>query len=100
MNSNYVHASLAPWCLRAGVREVGDASVDAMVMECTINSDIDAFAAEIINENPDIISFSSYIWNIEKTFELCKILKKNIRAQPSPLAQPVSDCWAICKRGA
>ena len=47
-------------------------------MEATINSDINAFAEQIINEKPDVVSFSSYIWNIEKTLELCRILKEKI----------------------
>ena len=78
LNSKYIHASLAPWCLLSGVRAFCDTSVNARVMEATINSDINAFAEQIINENPDIISFSSYIWNIEKTLELCEIIKENI----------------------
>ena len=78
LNSKYIHASLAPWCLLSGVREFSDTSVDAKVMEATINSDINDFAQQIMNENPDIVSFSSYIWNIEKTFELCKMLKEKI----------------------
>ena len=78
LNSKYIHASLAPWCLLSGVRAFGDNSVIAKVMEATINSDVNAFAEQIINENPDIVSFSSYIWNIEKTLELCRILKEKI----------------------
>ena len=76
LNSKYIHASLAPWCLLSGVRALCACSIDAKVMEATINSDINAFAEQIINECPDIVSFSSYIWNIEKTFELCRILKE------------------------
>lgn len=78
LNSKYIHASLAPWCLLSGVRAFGDNSVIAKVMEATINSDVNAFAEQIINENPDIVSFSSYIWNIEKTLELCRTLKEKI----------------------
>lgn len=78
LNSKYIHASLAPWCLLSGVREFCVSSVNAKVMESTINSDINVFAEQIINEKPDIVSFSSYIWNIEKTLELCKILKEKI----------------------
>lgn len=78
LNSKYIHASLAPWCLLSGVRTFCVASVDAKVMEATINSDINAFAEQIINEKPDVVSFSSYIWNIEKTLELCRILKEKI----------------------
>ncbi len=78
LNSKYIHASLAPWCLLSGVRAYSALPIEAKVMESTINSDINTFAEQIINENPDIVSFSSYIWNIEKTLELCKILKEKI----------------------
>ncbi len=78
LNSKYIHASLAPWCLLSGVRAYSALPVEVKVMESTINSDINAFAEQIINEKPDIVSFSSYIWNIEKTLELCKILKEKI----------------------
>lgn len=78
LNSKYIHASLAPWCLLSGVREFCVSSVDAKVIEATINSDMNAFAEQIISERPDIVSFSSYIWNIEKTLELSKILKKRV----------------------
>ena len=44
-------------------------------MECTINSNIIDFAESILSENPEILSFSCYIWNIEKTLEVCKYLK-------------------------
>ncbi len=78
LNSKYIHASLAPWCLLSGVRAYSVLPVESKVMESTINSDINAFARQIIYEKPDIVSFSSYIWNIEKTLELCKILKEKI----------------------
>ena len=78
LNSKYIHASLAPWCLLSGVRAYSVVPVEVKVMESTINSDINAFAKQIINEKPDIISFSSYIWNIEKTLELCKLIKGKI----------------------
>jgi len=76
LNSKYIHASLAPWCLLSGVREFCACSADAKVMESTINSDINVFAEQIINEKPDVVSFSSYIWNIEKTLEIAKLIKE------------------------
>lgn len=76
LNSKYIHASLAPWCLLSGVREFCAFSVDAKVMESTINSDITVFAEQIINEKPDVVSFSSYIWNIEKTLKIAKLIKE------------------------
>ncbi len=77
LNSKYVHASLSPWCLLAGVRESSKKTYDTLVMESTINGDNEVFANEIINEKPDVVAFSCYIWNITKTLEICRIIKSN-----------------------
>lgn len=77
LNSKYVHASLSPWCLLAGIREFSDNAYDAVVMESTINGDMQAFADEIISEKPDVVAFSCYIWNITKTLEVCRLIKRN-----------------------
>lgn len=77
LNSKYVHASLSPWCLLAGVREFSKNAYDISVAESTINGDTEIFAAKIINEKPDIVAFSCYIWNITKTLEICRAIKKN-----------------------
>ena len=45
-------------------------------MESPINKDIEFFAESIIKENPQVVSFSCYIWNITKTLEICKIIKE------------------------
>ncbi len=76
LNSKYVHASLSPWCLLAGVREFAKNTYDTLVMESTINGDTDSFAQKIINEKPDVLAFSCYIWNITKTLEVCRIIKR------------------------
>ncbi len=76
LNSKYVHASLSPWCLLSGVRNFCTEKVDATVMESTINGDIYEFADKIIAEKPDVVSFSSYIWNTTKTLEICQYIKK------------------------
>lgn len=75
LNSKYVHASLSPWCLLAGIREFSHNSYDATVMESTINGDSAEFARKIIGEKPDVVAFSCYIWNITKTLEICRIIK-------------------------
>ena len=77
LNSKYVHASLSPWCLLAGVRDFSKNTYDISVMESTINGDVETFTHKIISENPDVVSFSCYIWNITKTLEICRIIKKN-----------------------
>lgn len=81
LNSKYVHASLSPWCLLAGIREFSKIRCDALVMESTINGDINAFANEIISEKPDIVAFSCYIWNITKTLEICQIIKSKLNCK-------------------
>lgn len=81
LNSKFIHASLAPWCLAAGVNAFCEEDIDCTVLESTINGDINLFAEEILKTKPQLISFSCYIWNIEQTLELCKILKKNSAAK-------------------
>lgn len=76
LNSKYVHASLSPWCLLSGVREFAKSSYDTTVMESTINGDTALFAEKIINEKPDVVAFSCYIWNITKTLEICNTIKR------------------------
>ena len=79
LNSKYIHASLSPWCLLAGVREFCKADVTACVFESTINADLDAFVQNL--PAADIYSFSCYIWNIEQTLYICKKLKEKSKAK-------------------
>ncbi len=81
LNSKYVHASLSPWCLLAGLREFSKNKYDALVMESTINGDAELFAQKIINEKPDVAAFSCYIWNITKTLEICRIVKRKLNCK-------------------
>lgn len=76
LNSKYIHSSLAPWCLASGVKACCDEDVDFKVIEATINGDIKAFAELVIAENPDVVSFSCYIWNITKTLDVCRLIKE------------------------
>ena len=77
LNSKFVHASLSPWCLAAGVREFCKETHDVSVLESTINGDTESFAHKIIDKKPDVVAFSCYIWNITKTLEICQIIKQN-----------------------
>ncbi len=80
LNSKYIHASLAPWCLYSGLKSFSKASNEVKVMESTINKDTVSFAEDIIKEKPDVVSFSCYIWNITKTLEICGIIKARSNA--------------------
>lgn len=79
LNSKYIHASLSPWCLLAGIREFCQSDVTAAVCESTINANLDEFAASI--EAADVYAFSCYIWNIEQTLYVCKKLKEKMNAK-------------------
>ena len=77
LNSKFVHASLSPWCLAAGVRKFCKKCHDIEILESTINGNIEQFAQKIIDENAEIVAFSCYIWNITKTLEISRIIKQN-----------------------
>lgn len=79
LNSKYIHASLSPWCLLAGVRAFCKSELKTEVVESTINADLDVFIENI--PTADVYAFSCYIWNVEKTLELCKKLKQKTGAK-------------------
>lgn len=79
LNSKYIHASLAPWCLFTSLKTTYP-EIEATVIESTINNDVTAIAKAIIESGCDTASFSCYIWNIEKTLEICKIVKEQTKA--------------------
>ncbi len=79
LNSKYIHASLSPWCLLAGVREFCKSDITAIVCEGTINADLDDFIKGM--PTADIYVFSCYIWNIEQTLYVCRKLKEKCGAK-------------------
>ena len=81
LNSKYIHSSLAPWCLASGVKAYCDKDVVFKVVEATINGDIKDVTKRIIDENPDVVSFSCYIWNIIKTLEACSLIKEKLNCK-------------------
>ncbi len=76
LSAKYIHASLAPWCLKSGVNSLCTDDINATVFEFTINGNTDDFINKICSFSPDVISFTCYIWNITKTLEVCKKLKQ------------------------
>lgn len=74
LNSKYIHASLAPWCLYNALKEK-QPNISATVIESTVNNDINNILDTITDGGFNIISFSCYIWNITKTLEICELLK-------------------------
>ena len=71
LNSKFIHSNLAIRYLKEYVRDI----LPVEVLEFTINQSIDSITSEIYIRSPDIVGFSTYIWNIEETLEICQILK-------------------------
>ncbi len=76
INSKYIHSSLAPWCLKAGVEKFCKEKHNVKVLETTINGNIFSFSDNILSFSPDIIAIPCYIWNINLVIQLCEKLKK------------------------
>ena len=75
LNTKYVHSSLAPWCLKAGVYEYAK-NTECRVLEATINESTDSILEKILGCEFDIIGFCTYIWNVEKVLSLCKMVSE------------------------
>ena len=71
LNSKFIHSCLSIRYLKEYVRDL----ISIELKEYTINQNIDFIASDIYKENPDVIGFSTYIWNLTETLEICEILK-------------------------
>ena len=73
LNSKYVHSNLALKYLYASS---GENKRFLDIQEFTINNEEDYVFTELLRKHYDVICFSCYIWNIEKTLYLAENLKK------------------------
>lgn len=78
LNSKYIHASSAPWCLAAGIRAFAKTDIRYEIADSTINADLDRYAQKIISKRPDTVSFCCYIWNITQTLYVCEKIKSEL----------------------
>lgn len=76
LNSKYIHSSLAPWCLFSSCKKHCCDGISLKVTEGTINEKEDAVLSRILKENPTVISFSCYIWNIGRILSLTEKIKE------------------------
>lgn len=72
-NAKYIHSNLAVYNLKSCS---GEYSSRVVVKEYTINQIKDDILKDIYLEQPDVICFSCYIWNISFVRELVPDLKK------------------------
>lgn len=77
-NSKFVHSNLAIRYLKAYTE---DLEYECKNMEFSINDRVEKVVEKLLEEKPDIIGFSCYIWNIEfitKVVHLVKLIDENI----------------------
>lgn len=74
LNAKFIHSSLALRYLQAICSQI--AGLDSNIREFTINQLLSEIMAEIYLEQPDVLCFSCYIWNIKPIREICRDYKK------------------------
>ena len=72
LNSKFIHTALSIRYLKSYCKEEFP---NIEIEEYTINQNSDYIAREIYKKNPDIVAFSSYIWNMRETLEITETLK-------------------------
>ncbi|MET3698206.1 radical SAM superfamily enzyme YgiQ (UPF0313 family) [Bacillus oleivorans] len=72
LNAKYIHTNLAIRYLKAYAAP----EFDVELAEYTIKDPEMNIVTDLFNRKPDIIGFSCYIWNIEETIRVVKMLKK------------------------
>lgn len=73
LNAKYIHSSLALRCLKAYCQ---NEFPKLKIKEYTINNGLLDLLADIFIEQPDVIGFACYIWNIDMTLELTGLIRK------------------------
>ncbi len=72
LNAKYIHTALSLRLLKAYT----EADYDVEIKEYTIKDPALNIVTDLYNRNADVIGFSCYIWNIEETIEVIRMVKK------------------------
>lgn len=72
INSKFVHSNLAVRYLKAFTK---DMNYECKIREFSINDREEKILEEIIMERPNVVAFSTYIWNIEMIKRLSNLIK-------------------------
>ena len=106
LNSQYVHSSLAPWCLAAGLERYAAPGFETRVLEGTVNETPEAVLGRIEAATPQLLGISCAIWNItfiagllpgiRAAFPQCVIVlggpEVSHRAEDALKSYPQADC--------
>ena len=87
LSSQYIHVTLAPWCLRHAARKAGRPE-EITLCEMNINEPAEQLMRQLMETRPDLLGFSVYIWNRSLTGALIR------RSRGGPGAEALT-CGAI-----
>jgi len=73
INAKYIHSNLAVYSLKAYACSYCDSIA---IAEYTVNQSIDDILIDIYKQQPDVLCFSCYIWNLTYVEELVCSIKK------------------------
>ena len=73
INAKYIHSNLAIYDLRAYSKKYGE---HIEIAEYTINNLSEQIIIDIYKRNPDVIAFSTYIWNVDMVNEIAREINK------------------------
>lgn len=71
INSKFVHSNLAVRYLK---EFTADLPYEGKIREFSINDRVENVLKEIIEEKPDVVAFSTYIWNVEMVTRLANLI--------------------------
>ncbi|MGE7917654.1 B12-binding domain-containing radical SAM protein [Viridibacillus sp. NPDC093762] len=72
LNAKYIHTNIALRYLKSFAKP----EFDPIISEYTIKDPSFNIVSDIYQKKPDIVGFSCYIWNIEETIRVIRMLKK------------------------
>lgn len=70
-NAKYIHSNLAVYNLKAAAK---DTDAEILLKEYTINQERDLVLGDLYLEEPDVVCFSCYIWNISFVMDVAENL--------------------------
>lgn len=73
LNSKFIHTSLGIWYIKEYCK---DCNAKFFMFDTFVNRNTEDIVADILECKPDIVGFSVYIFNVEKTVEVIKQIKE------------------------